>query len=154
MAPALHRRLRELPAVENGLGLTEQLILQIVSEGTPAKPMRVWADVYPLLPKRDPLPWLPDLAFSNLINGMLSVSNPAFTFTRNPPSPGRVGVERPRKSQQMLVITELGRAVLRGECDWIASRPPTRWVGGVHIQPGTRIWRWDEARSEALLSEP
>src|SRR5215467_10130803 len=46
MAPALHRHLRELPSVENGLRLTEQLVLQSVAEGTPAKPMRVWADVY------------------------------------------------------------------------------------------------------------
>ena len=150
MAAALHRHLRELPAVENGLGLTEHLILQIVSEGTPARPMRVWADVYPLPQKRDPLPWLPDLAFRNLINGMLSVSDPVFTFARYPALPGRVGVESPGKFQQLLAITDFGRAVLRGERDWLASWPPARWVGGVHVLPGVPGWRWDEARREAV----
>ena len=38
---------RELPSVENGLRLTEQLILQIVSEGTVDKPMLVWMSVWP-----------------------------------------------------------------------------------------------------------
>jgi hypothetical protein len=109
MAPALHRHLRELPSAENGLRLTERLILQIVSEGSTAKPMRVWADVYPLLMKREPIPL------------------------------------------QLLVITELGRAVLRGERDWLSLQPPSRWVGGVYIQPRVAGWRWDEVKRDAAF---
>jgi hypothetical protein len=150
MAPALHRHLRELPSVKNGLSLTQHLILQVTSEGSADQPMRVWADVYPLLQKRDPIPWMPDLAFRNLINDMLSVSDPVLTFTRIPESPGRTSVEAPGKFLQLLAITESGRAVLRGERDWLSLRPPSRWVGGVHVEPGVGGWRWDEALRDAV----
>jgi hypothetical protein len=151
MAPALHRHLRELPSAKNGLSLTQQLTLQAVSEGSIDKPMRVWADVYPLIQKRDPIPWMPDLAFRNLINEMLSISDPVLTFTRIPESPGRTSVEAPGKFLQLLAITELGRAVLRGTRDWLSLRPPSRWVGGVHVRPGIAGWRWDEALQDPVL---
>jgi hypothetical protein len=153
MAPALHRHLRELPSVKNGLSLTQHLILQAVSEGSTAKPMRVWADVYPLFQKRDPLPWMPDLAFRNLINDMLSMSDPVLTFIRIPESPGGTSVEAPGEFLQLLAITELGRAVLRGERDWLSLRPPSRWVGGVLVEPGVAGWLWDEAKRDAVLRE-
>ena len=151
MAPALHRHLRELPSVKNGLSLTQHLILQAVSEGSSDKPMRVWADVYPLFQKRDPIPWMPDLAFRNLINDMLSMSNPVLTFTRIPELAGRISVEAPGKFLQLLAITELGHAVLRGERDWLSLSPPSRWVGGVHVEPGVAGWRWDEDKRDAVL---
>jgi hypothetical protein len=150
MAPALHLLLRELPSVENGLRLTEHLILQIVSEGT-AGPMRAWGDVWPLLKKREPIPWVTDLWFRDVINYMLAVAEPVMTFTRIPPLPGHTSVETPGKFLQLLAITELGRAVLRGELDWLSLRPHSRWVGGVHIQPGVASWRWDEAKRDAVL---
>ncbi len=153
MAPALHRHLRELPAVKNGLSLTQHLILQAVSEGSTAKPMRVWADVYPLLQKRDPIPWMPDLAFRNLVNDMLSMPDPALTFTRIPELPGRTSVEAPGPFLQLLTITELGLAVLHGERDWLSLEWPARWVGGVHILPGVAGWRWDETLRDAVLRE-
>jgi hypothetical protein len=153
MAPALHRHLREMPSAKNGLSLTQQLTLQAVSEGSIDKPMRMWTDVYPLIQKRDPIPWMPDLAFRNLINEMLSISDPVLTFTRIPESPGRTSVEAPGKFPQLLAITELGRAVLRGTRDWLSLRPPSRWVGGVHVQPGIAGWRWDEALQGPVLRE-
>jgi hypothetical protein len=153
MAPALHRHLLELPSVKNGLGLAQHLILQAVSEGSTAKPMRVWAEVYPLFQKRDPIPWMPDLAFRNLINDILSMSEPVLTFVRIPESPGKTSVEAPGKFLQLLAITELGRAVLRGERDWLSLRPPSRWVGGVYVEPGVVGWRWDEAKRDAVLRE-
>jgi len=151
MAPALHRHLRELPSLENGLRLTERLILQIVSEGSTVKPMRVWADVYPLLMKREAIPWITDLWFRNVINDMLVVSEPVFTFTRIPESPEQPSIQLPGPFLQLLVITELGRAVLRGERDWLSLQPSSRWVGGVHIEPGVAGWRWDEVKRDAVL---
>ena len=153
LAPALHLHLRELPSVENGLRLTEHLILQIVSEGTDAGPMRAWGDVWPLLKKRESICWVTDLYFRDVINYMLAVSEPVMIFTRVPPLPGHTSVERPGRFLQLLAITELGRAVLRGERDWLSLRPQSRWVGGVHIQPGVAGWRWDEAKRDAVFRQ-
>jgi hypothetical protein len=157
MAPALHRHLRELPSIENGLRLTEQLILQIVSEGTVEAPLGVFADVWPRLMKRDPLPWVTDLWFLQVIKDMLAGSGPLLTFTRIPPLSEQTTVLLPGQlagpCQQVLAITDLGRAVLHGGLDWHSRRHFRRWVGGVHIQPGVPGWRWDETRREAVLRE-
>ena len=156
MAPALHRHLRELPSVENGLRLTEQLILQIVSEGT-ADGLRLWADVWHRLVERDPHPWITDTWFLQVIKDMLAGSGPLLTFTRIPPHPDQTTVLLPSQlagpCRQLLAITELGRTVLHGERDWHSLRHFSRWVGGVHILPGVAGWRWDEAKRDAVLRE-
>ncbi len=146
MAPALHRHLCELPSVENGLRLSEQMVLHILSERSPILLFRVWSL---LTLQVDPLPYNTDLSFVNLIHYMLSAAEPVLTFL-----PGVLG-EKPslaeRPFRQQLAITELGKAVLRGERDWLSLRPPSRWVGGVYIQPGIRGWRWDDAVRDAVL---
>jgi hypothetical protein len=156
MAPALHRLLRELPSVENGLRLTEQLILQIVSEGTVDKPRLIWMSVWPRFQRRDPLPSsVMNLGFLGVVKDMLAGPAPLLNFTRNPPLAEQTTVLLPEQlagpCQQILTLTEFGRAVLNGERDWHARRPFPRWVGGVHIQPGVAGWRWDEAKRDAVF---
>jgi hypothetical protein len=41
-------------------------------------------------------------------------------------------------------ITDSGVDVLQGKRDWLDSRLPERWVGGVPIAPNRRNWRWNE----------
>jgi hypothetical protein len=140
MAPALHRHLRELPSVENGLGLTEHLVLQILCEGDTVTLDRVWQL---LQREREPLPFNGDLGFLHVVEQMHKASEPV--FSRTPAGPDQ------RPFLQQLSITDVGRAVLRGERDWRSLRPPSRWVGGVHIEPGSGGWRWDEAKCEAVF---
>jgi hypothetical protein len=142
MAPALHRHLRELPSVENGLGLTEHLVLQILSEGDTLTLDRVWQL---LQREREPLPWNGDLGFLHVVEQMHKASEPV--FTRIPAAPGQ------RLFLQQLSITDVGRVVLRGERDWRLLRAPSRWVGGVHVEPGAAGWRWDEAKRDAVFRE-
>jgi hypothetical protein len=68
----------------------------------------------------------------------------------------RTGVGPDGKSQppwtDLLSITELGRAVLKGDADFMSLTPPNRWVGGVQIGAGMPDWRWnDKARSAVRL---
>jgi hypothetical protein len=157
MAPALHRHLRELPSVENGLGLTGQLILQIVSEGTADEGLSVWEDVWPRLQERDPLPWITDLWFLQVIKDLLAGPGPLLAFNRIPLLPNETAIRLPSQvtepCQQLLTINELGRTVLLGERDWHSLRHFSRWVGGVHVLPGVAGWRWDEAKRDAVLCE-
>jgi hypothetical protein len=140
MAPALHRHLRELPSIENGLGLTEHLVLQILSEGDTVTLDRVWQL---LQREREPLPFIGDLGFLHVVEQMHKASEPV--FSRAPAAAGQ------RPFLQQLSITDVGRAVLRGERDWRSLRPPSRWVGGVHIEPSAGGWRWDEAKRDAVF---
>jgi len=45
----------------------------------------------------------------------------------------------------VVAATDAGRAVLDRRLDRVACGLD-RWIGGVHLQPGGRIWRWDEAQ--------
>jgi hypothetical protein len=139
MAPALHRHLRELPAVENGLSLTQHLVLQLLAECGTITLNRVFLQ---LTREREPLPWMGDWGLLRTIDAMLQASEPV--LTRIPAPPGE------RSFRQQLTITDLGRSVLRGDADWLSLAPPARWVGGVHIQPGTPAWRWDENKRQPV----
>jgi hypothetical protein len=151
MAPALHRHLRELPSVENGLSLTEHLLLQILSEGnTTLNRVLLMMTTGDPLPRpdrseadhvREPLRWIGDRGMLHVVNEMLKAEVPV--LVRTLPAPEE------RWFRQRLAITDVGLAVLRGEQDWHSLKPPSRWVGGVHVQPGLPGWRWDEAKREA-----
>jgi len=141
LAPALYRHLRELPSVATGLSLTEHLVLQILSEGDTFTLGRVWEL---LQMEREPLPWLGDLCLLHVIEQMGEASEPVFI---------RIAPSSQSPFLQQLSITDIGRAVLRGEPDWHSLRPPSRWVGGVHIQPGVAGWRWDEATRDAVFRQ-
>ncbi len=142
LAPALHRHLRELPAVENGLSLTEALALQLLAERALSLDELFAALTY----TADPLPGQGDFQVRDRVLGMEGAS--AKVFTR------RVGLDGNGKARSpwtdVLAITELGRAVLRGELDFRSLDPPARWVGGVEIRPGAAAWRWNEGSRDAV----
>jgi hypothetical protein len=73
---------------------------------------------------------------------MGEVSTPL--FTRQP------GVDMQGNARSpwtdVLTITDAGRAVLRGELDFMSLQPPPRWVGGVEVTATSPPWRWDEGR--------
>lgn len=58
---------------------------------------------------------------------------------------GYSSVAGERLCRNKLTLTQAGRDVLSGTRDWPSLRPPSRWVGGVHVAPGLPGWRWDEA---------
>src|SRR3984957_18213812 len=150
LAPALHRHLRELPSASNGLSLTEELALTLM-----AQPLPDWGGIVnlgkifrTLHRDTDPLPGQGDGYVRDRILNMEGAS--ARVFER------RTGVGPDGKSQppwtDILSITELGRAVLKGDTDFMSLTPPDRWVGGVQIGAGMPDWRWnDKARSAVRL---
>jgi hypothetical protein len=135
LAPALHRHLRELPSLENGLSLTEHLTLQMLDE-RPMTMAELWRTLHA---EREPLPFLGDNMFLHIVTEMGRAVLPMFT---------RVPGEHP--FQDRLSITHAGREVLRGVTDWLSLRPPPRSVGGVRIDAAGPNWRWDEAQQDVV----
>jgi hypothetical protein len=137
---AVHRHLRELPALENGLSLTEHLVLQALSETE----SRTLNDIFRLLfiQGREPLFFMGDLALANVIQSMEGVAEPPFVRS--------IGAPGEREFLNRLTITDAGRAVLAGERDWQSFNPPERWVGGIRIAHGKPRWRWDESKHEPV----
>jgi hypothetical protein len=93
--------------------------------------------------QRDPLFFATDLKLLQVVSGMLGVSEPAVA---------RAPAEH--QWQQIVSITDPGRAVLRGDRDWLALNPPARWVGGVEVRPGRPNWRWDEVGQRPIPQGP
>lgn len=144
LAPALHRHLRELPDAATGLGLTQSLALELLEEG----PQSLARLVGRLTWEKDPLPGQGDLQVRDRLFEMGQAREPLFLR-----EPGLEGERSPPWSDR-LTITDLGRAVRRGEVDYQTLDPPARWVGGVEILGRTATWRWDEAGREARFTGP
>jgi len=142
LARALHRHLRELPSSINGLSLTEELALTLLVKEPHNLIKMYWTMVY----STDPLPGQGDWTVRCRLLDMEGAS--ARVYTRSP------GVDHEGRSRSpwtdVFEITELGRAVLRGEVDFRSLNPPRRWVGGVEIAAGDADWRWDDSLREAV----
>jgi hypothetical protein len=142
LAPALQRHLSELPSVENGLSFTEQAVLEMLAEEAQSL-SRIFARLNQVV---DPLPGQGDLQVRDRVLDLELARERVFTRD--------AGVDREGHARSpwtdVLTITALGRAVLRGEVDFQRLEPPLRFVGGVDIGPGRRGWRWSSRTRSAV----
>jgi hypothetical protein len=142
LANALHRHLRELPSILNGLSFTEEMALQLLAEGESNLIGLIGRQSFEL----DPLPGQGDAAVLRRLLNMEGAR--AQVYERRP------GVDFKGKSRapwtDVLTMTELGRAVLSGEVDFMSLAPPSRWVGGVEVGPGHPDWRWGESNRQVI----
>lgn len=145
LAPALHRHLRELPSVENGLGFTQQMAVSMLAEEPQSLNRVIGRMTYVL----DPLPGQGDSQARDRVLGMELTRERVFT---RQPGLDREGRARPPWTD-VLSLTDVGRAVQAGAVDFRSLAPPQRWVGGVRISNDDSDWRWDEHRRDALLHE-
>lgn len=139
---AAHRHLQELPSLTNGLSLTEHLVLQALSEEETCTINRIFQLLH--LKGRDPLPYMGDAGLAHVIRCMETASEPAFVRTSD--------TRDEHELSNRLTITDIGRAVLTGQRDWLSLNPPERWVGGVRIEPRKPAWRWNEGAREIVLA--
>ncbi|WP_018266592.1 DUF1835 domain-containing protein [Methylosinus sp. LW4] len=139
LARAIRRYCQEFPWSDDGLGLTQRLILELLAE----RPHKVGEAFSRLLMEREPLPWLTDLMIHSIVDDMKRIVEPIFV--------GSFESEDRSWPHERLTITPLGRAVLARETDWMSLRPPSRWLGGVSISDAAPCWRWNEAHSEFAL---
>ena len=123
LAPALLRQLQELPGAQDGLSLTERLVLTYLAEAGPKPAGRVFAE---LMAKREPLPFLGDMMFFALLRPLIDGEAPLLAET-----------------DAGLVLTGLGRAVLEGQAYWLEHASHERWVGGTKITAGQPHWTID-----------
>lgn len=121
MAAALNRHLAELPDSATGLGLTQTLILELLSgeASIAAGPMfgRYMREL-------EPLPWLGDLMFWAFLRQLEDAKEPLVSIERT-------GDRWPEFQVQ---ITDTGRDVLAGRKDYRTLMKQDRWVGGVCIR--------------------
>jgi len=117
----LERLLEEYPDVKDGLSRTERQLLWAAEAGA-----RNSDELYAESQKFEEVPWGDSsvwLRLEDLTDG---------------PAPALELV-----ADDDFLLTDVGRAVLAGEADWIQARGGAeRWIGGVHLTGLSPRWRW------------
>jgi hypothetical protein len=114
------------PSMQNGLGIIEQRILSILSNG----PM----DFVSLFPQVDTDP--PRFGFGDaqvmvMLRELASRAVPLIAMNGNPP-------------KTIFSLTPAGLNVFAGEVDDCVINDPDAWLGGVHLSK-EHLWRWNGA---------
>ncbi len=140
MARALRRHLQELPWLNNGLSLTQQLTLSILAD---RETMAVDKLFETLVVEKEPLPYLGDTMYWHVLTKMLQSNHPPFEITTE-------SMEQPWY-KQVLQLTKMGHTLMRGEVNWLEIGSSDRWVGGIHLTSGQPLWMWDDLRNQPIL---
>lgn len=139
LSRALRRHLLELPDEATGLGLSEQLAVQLVAERGPIRAGQVFTT---LVREREPLPYLTDALFWWLLRPLLHGHKPLLARRR--------ADQRQPWVDQELTITSHGHAVLSGHRNWLDSHPPRRWVGGIAVDGDRDSWCLNKAAGRPI----
>ncbi|MDG9813209.1 DUF1835 domain-containing protein [Pseudomonas putida] len=123
---ALARQLQELPGAQDGLSLTERLLLRVLASRGELPAGRVFGQ---LMMQDDPLPYLGDQMFHVLLQPLIHAPQPLLLE-----GPGEAWAQRP------LRLTPLAEQVLEGKAHWLDHNPAQRWVGGVLVDAADRPW--------------
>ena len=123
---ALARQLQELPGAQDGLSLTERLLLRVLASRGELPAGRVFGQ---LMMQDDPLPYLGDQMFHVLLQPLIHAPQPLLLE-----GSGEAWAQRP------LRLTPLAEQVLAGKAHWLDHNPAQRWVGGVLVDAADRPW--------------
>lgn len=119
---ALLRMLEEYPSTFNGVGRTEQQILEILGQS----PLSAY-DLFAANARREERVFMGDTTFLLRLRPLLSGPRPLL---------------RGKLDEGALRLTDQGERVLHGNADHIELNGIGRWIGGVHLT-GAAVWRWD-----------
>jgi len=143
MQQAMLRMLKELPWTTNGLSLTEQLALEIISRDGPINMARAF---HFLNTESEPMSFLGDGMFLSVIRPLWQHKVAALNVTSR-------DVNKPPMSRETVEITTTGRKLLNGQCNWLAicGSQYERWVGNVRITYGKKNWYWCPEKDQPVL---
>ena len=139
LAPALDRFLQEYPAVGDGLSRSERRLLSLAADRQIA--LRA---LFPRMHDGEEVYYVTDSSLVELA-ATLSRTSPPLVSIVDDEDAGAWSLNR------TVAVTEAGREVLAGKRDRVACGID-RWLGGVHLQTGGDMWRWDGARRRVARS--
>ena len=132
LGAALTRFLEEYPWVRDGLSRTERRLLQIAASGpvdliTTFRRMHEGETAY----------YVTDFSLLAFLREFSRCTPPLIAVDAAP-------LDTDRIPAGTIAITKQGRSMLNGDLDRIATYGIDRWLGGVHLETGGVIWRWDD----------
>jgi hypothetical protein len=133
VAAAVTRFLQEYPWTVDGLSRTERHLLELARGGM------TLSAAFPAMHDGETAYYITDTSLAGL-SEELSRTSPSLLTLAPGSAAGREGFRR------TVTLTDAGRAALDRRLDRIVACGIDRWLGGVHLHGGNRLWRWDDAR--------
>ena len=122
----------------DGLSRTERRLLELAKgDGIALR------KAFPRMHEGEHAYYITDLSLAAMAESLSSASPALLTLGLGPAAEGQV-------LQGHVALTDTGRSVLAGQLDRVATCGIDRWFGGVHLQSGSRVWRWDETRQRVV----
>lgn len=140
LAAAVTRFLEEYPSTIDGLSRTERRLLRLADPGSVEL-----SAAFPRMHDGEDAYYITDCSFAALVETLSRTSPPLVTVVRGARDNGPV-------PQGTMTLTDVGRTVLSGRRDRVATLGMDRWLGGVHLQSGADIWRWDDMHGRITRS--
>jgi len=131
LAGSITRFLQEYPWTTDGLSRTERRLLELVAEG----PVEL-AKIFRRMHEGEYSYYVSDMSLADLAESLSTTTPPLLDVTAR----DRDELEHLRAS---VAVTASGRAVLDGREDRVSLCGIDRWLGGVHLQGRSDLWRWD-----------
>lgn len=138
LAPAIGRFLQEYPWTRDGLSRTERRLLELANGDGIAL-----SKAFPRMHDGEKAYYVTDASLAALAEALSNAAPSLLTLDLST-------VEEDRALQGNVTLTDAGRSVLSGELDRVTTCGIDRWLGGVHLQSGARLWRWDDTRQRIV----
>jgi hypothetical protein len=138
LAAALERFVQEYPWTIDGLSRTERRLLRLAEPG----PIGV-RTIFPRMHVDEHAYYVTDCSLGALVT-TLSTTSPPLLAIVDGTTPDRWSLDR------TVALTDAGREVVAGRRDRVACGMD-RWLGGVHLQSGASVWRWDDQQRRICI---
>jgi hypothetical protein len=138
LAAALERFLQEYPWTGDGLSRTERRLMSLADAG-----MIDLSKAFPHMHEDENAYYVTDLSLASMAESLSRTSPPLLTLTSD-----RIAVRHALR--ESISITEAGQEVLAGRQDRITLCGIDRWLGGVHLEGNSNVWRWDDAAQRTV----
>ncbi|WP_444996159.1 hypothetical protein [Aliikangiella sp. IMCC44359] len=138
---ALLRLVKEYPDSENGLPLTEHLILKCL-KGASLSPI----GLFNIYQKQEAAEFMGDSTFWSRLNVMAKCKFPLVKYQVNE------DISYPINPSQSVSITDYGREVLNNKHHWFLENEMSKSIGGANISP-SNYWCWHEKDQQLKNNE-
>jgi hypothetical protein len=139
---ALIKHLQRFPSTTNGLGRIENVGLELIAKG-----YQNFKSSYPAFARREFEYGFGDAQFYLELKRLADASTPLLTLSSE-------GMGKSLEPAQIFFssfeITDVGKAVLDGNQDFVIRNGIDYWLGGVHLEGDEAAWRWEEQTQELL----
>lgn len=151
---ALQAHLKRFPSTKNGLGLIENRALKLIDQG-----LKSFTDLFAAFGDAEPVYGLGDAQFWLTLQRLRTAETPLLATTHRMND----GEKNSEESHQVLTpeivrkarfeLTEVGKSVLNGETDFVSLNGIDLWLGGVHLQDRSNLWRWSDESGTIVLGQ-